>query len=407
MPIINAVEKTMYRYLVIDDVATSDIVRRILHDDQREYTLDITDDMEVALGYATKAGQQPDIIICALAVLKATSMVFLRHLAEAQFTGGIILINSKEPRILRIAVDLAEAHHLNVLGSLQKPLVASALLTMISRFTGLKEMSLPLSASFVTPEALQMAIMRDEIVPFFQPKMSIKTGEIIGVEALARWQHPGRGLLLPAMFISVAEEHGLIGTLTQEILRKTLQHAAAWFKADVILPFAVNLSGLLLSDVDLPSRIDSELAEADVDPSNLTLEITESGLCEDKTSGIEILLSLHLKGIHLSIDDFGTGHSTSEQLHKMPFSELKIDRQFVTGAAQDEEEHAFFQSAIMLAKNLKLSTVAEGVETQDDWNVCAQLGCDIAQGYLVGHAVPGETFLDAPHQPTRRATRHS
>ena len=251
-----------------------------------------------------------------------------------------------------------------------------------------------------------MAITRDQIVPFFQPKMSIKTGKIVGVEALARWQHPERGLVMPDLFIPVAEEHDLIGLLTQEILSKTFQHAAAWSRAGLTIPFAVNLSGLLLSDTDtnLPDRIESELSEAGLDPSNLELEITEGGceLRDNMTATLEILLSLHLKGIKLSIDDFGTGHSTSEQLHRMPFSELKIDRQFVTGAANDAEERAFFQSAVTLAKYLNLSTVAEGVETQEDWDVCAQLGCDIAQGYLIGHAVPGETFLDTAYQPMQR-----
>jgi EAL domain-containing protein (putative c-di-GMP-specific phosphodiesterase class I) len=239
-----------------------------------------------------------------------------------------------------------------------------------------------------------MAIEQNQLVPFFQPKVAVKTGEVVGVETLARWKHPERGIVPPNLFIPVAEKHGLIDLLTQDMLLKTLQQAAIWHKNGIPITFAINFSALSLSDINLPDRLEAELRKTGIAPSYLTLEVTESRLLEHITSSLETLLRLRLKGIHLSVDDFGTGHSSLEELHRIPFSELKVDRVFVSGAAHDDEARLFLQSAVALAKKLNLSIVAEGVETQDDWDICAKLECDVIQGFFIAHPMPAETFLE-------------
>ncbi len=394
MPVNCASDIATCRYLVIDDDAPT--VQRIMTvlSELGATTVDSVNNINTALGRITKTTEHPDIIICALSI--PNGVAFFRHLEEKQFVGGIVLISNKSERILRMGSNLAQAQHLNVLGSLLKPFTEGALLNVLAHFKGPKAIFSPLPQSILTPEALLAAIEQDQLVPFFQPKVSVKTGKLVGVEVLARWQHPEHGLVSPGLFIPVAEEHGLVGLLTQNILSKTFRLIAAHPKAGRTVPVAVNLSALMLSDIDLPMRIKDELDMIGIDPSNLTLEITESGLCENMISSLETLLRLNFKGIRLSIDDFGIGYSTFEQLHTMPFSELKIDRIFVTGAAQDGEEYMFFQSVVMLAKKLGLTTVAEGVETQEDWDVCRQLGCDVAQGYLIGRPVLAETFLNTP-----------
>lgn len=382
-----------YHYLVVDDdVPMSTLITGILHKIGAA-RVDVAENGEAALAHLT-GKKIPDIIISDLRMPQLDGVVLMRHLAAKQFAGGVILVSNSDKRILRMVVNLAEEHNLNVLGALSKPFSPLALRNILMHFDGVKEIPPPppLPPSLVTPAALRIAIDSNQIVPFFQPKVSIKTGVVVGVEALARWQHPERGMIPPGLFIPVAEEHGLIDLLTQDMLLKTLQQAAAWRKNGLTLTFAINFSALSLADVDLPDRLEAELAKVGIEPSCLTLEVTESCLFEHITSSLETLIRLRLKGIHLSIDDFGSGHSSLEELHRIPFSELKIDRIFVNGVAHDKEARMFLQSAMTLAKKLNLSTVAEGVETQKDWDVCAKLGCNIAQGFLIGRPMSGETF---------------
>lgn len=389
-------DSTHYNYLVMDDdLFTSALVAGMLRK-MGATNVAVAENGSVALGHIEAGGKMPDIIISDLNMPQLDGVAFLRHLAEKQFAGGIVLISGTDKRILKAVVTLAEEHRLNVLGALAKPFTSPMLQNALARFNGAKEKSarLPLSPSLVSPEALRMAIEQNQLVPFFQPKVAVKTGSIIGVEALARWNHPERGLIPPNMFIPVAEKNGLIDLLTKDIFRKALQQVAVWHKNGLPLSFAVNFSVLSLSDIDLPDLLEAELRKARLDPPYLTLEVTESCLLERFAASLETLLRLRLKGINLSIDDFGTGHSSLEELHMVPFSELKIDRVFVDGACRDEELRVILQSAVSFGKKLDLSVVAEGVETQGDWDNCANLGCDVIQGYFVGRPMPGDVFLE-------------
>lgn len=219
--------------------------------------------------------------------------------------------------------------------------------------------------------------------------MEVSTGVLCGVESLVRWLHPLDGLVLPDQFIGVAEAHGLIDEITAAVLGQALQDARRWNDAGLSLSIAVNVSVDSLADVQFPDRFARAAEDAGVPPGQLVLEITESRLAADVRGPLDVLTRLRLKRAGLSIDDFGTGHSSLAQLRDFPFGELKIDRGFVHGAGNDATLRAIFQSSMQLSRELGMKTVAEGVEDRADWDFLQAQGCDMAQGYFISKPMPG------------------
>ncbi|HEX4777349.1 MAG TPA: EAL domain-containing protein [Acidimicrobiia bacterium] len=233
----------------------------------------------------------------------------------------------------------------------------------------------------------------DQLILHYQPKADVTTRRIVGVEALARWQHPTRGLVAPNDFIPAAERTGLIKPLTHRVLTIALAQARRWADAGVELRVAVNVSARCLLDLDFPTQVRALLDEHGVDATMLELELTESTIMSDPGRALEVLTSLHDMGVLLSIDDFGTGYSSMAYLKELPVDELKIDRAFVTGIADGGSDAAIVRSTVELARNLDLCVVAEGVETERVWNQLVQLGCDVAQGYYLSRPLPAEDLL--------------
>jgi EAL domain-containing protein (putative c-di-GMP-specific phosphodiesterase class I) len=205
-----------------------------------------------------------------------------------------------------------------------------------------------------------------------------------------RWRHPGRGLIAPDQFISLAEQTGTIKPLTVWVLRAALRQAKAWRAAGLAFPVAVNLSARTLHDPTLPEEIERLLAASGVPPDALGLEITESAIMVDPARAMEVLTRLSRMGVALSIDDFGTGYSSLGYLKKLPVAELKIDRSFVVQMDRDADDAVIVRSTIDLAHNLGLTVVAEGVENRATWDRLADLKCDAAQGYYLSRPVPAE-----------------
>jgi EAL domain-containing protein (putative c-di-GMP-specific phosphodiesterase class I) len=196
-------------------------------------------------------------------------------------------------------------------------------------------------------------------------------------------------MIAPGCFIPVAEQHGLIGQLTESILTQSLRQAQAWREQGNDIKVAINVSMDDLMRVDFPERV-LELAQAaDVKPFNIILEVTESRLSNNALIPLNTLAHLHLKRFRLSIDDFGTGYSTLTQLKDFPFDELKVDQSFVRGAVHDPATQAILESAVNLGKKLSMQVVAEGVETKEQWDLVAALGCDMAQGYFIAKPMRG------------------
>ena len=240
---------------------------------------------------------------------------------------------------------------------------------------------------------LRRAMDDGELAVVYQPKVHLATGAVHGVEALVRWEHPSRGLVLPASFVGHAEHTGLIRPLTIHVLEAALAQVGDWRRAGLDLTVAVNLSVRNLLDRGLPGDVAGLLRKWDVPATALELELTESTIMADPQRARTILEALHDLGVGLSIDDFGTGWSSLGNLRSLPVDEIKIDRSFVTGMTQEGNDATIVQSTIDLGRNLGLRVVAEGVEDDDVRRELAALGCDLGQGYLFGRPMSGDELV--------------
>nr|MBA3798150.1 bifunctional diguanylate cyclase/phosphodiesterase [Geodermatophilaceae bacterium] len=237
---------------------------------------------------------------------------------------------------------------------------------------------------------LRRALASDELFLHYQPKVDLGTGNTTGVEALVRWQHPQRGVLLPDDFVPLAEQNGLAGPLTWAVLSSALRQARHWLDQGVALPVAVNVSPQLLPDPTLCSAVRSQLVEAGVPAELLRLEVTESGVMQDPESSAQVIADLQGFGVLLAVDDFGTGYSSLEFLRQVPVQELKIDRSFITDMAVDSRDASIVQSVIGLAHSLEMRVVAEGIETAAAYQQLIGFGCDEGQGYYLGRPAPAD-----------------
>jgi diguanylate cyclase (GGDEF)-like protein len=240
---------------------------------------------------------------------------------------------------------------------------------------------------------LRRAVENDEIDVHFQPITSLEVGSPIAVEALARWNHPEHGLVPPDVFIPIAEQSGLIRDLTFLVLDSSLDHARRWRSMGFDLAVGVNLSVRCLTDDDLVARIGRHLERAGADPSSLKLEVTEGTIMADPVRAIAVLEDLHTLGVSLAIDDFGMGFSSLNQLKRMPVSQLKIDRSFVSGLPEDREDAVIVHSVIELGHNLGMEVVAEGVEDRAALEYLRSLGCDAVQGFYLSPPLPAADLL--------------
>ncbi len=370
------------RVLVVDDKAfVRTMTGRILQGVGIESVSYAANGRE-ALEFLRKEDPRVGLVMCDLMMPDMDGVEVVRHAAELDHKPPFIFISGANAALLGTAADMARARGLLVLGALEKPISAEAVRAMLSKLADLK--TSPKTAPRALPLAaadLAKALDRDQIILHYQPKVDLRTARIEGFESLARWQHPDHGLVPPGQFIAMAEESGMIEPLTDRVLSLALRQCAAWNDAGHATKISINISAHLLVDLRMPDRIAREAAQANVDPKQIVLEITESGVFRDAADTLDILARLHMKGFALSIDDFGTGFSSMEQLRRVPFGELKIDRAFVNGAAQNLKAKAILHSSASLGKSLGLAVVAEGAETQEDWDLLAALGLDLVQGY--------------------------
>ena len=244
---------------------------------------------------------------------------------------------------------------------------------------------------------LRSTVERGELRVVYQPKADLRTGKVVGAEALARWRHPDLGFVPPEEFIAVAERTGVIGELTMHVLRTALKQCRAWRLSGLPLTVSVNLSARSLRS-DFPASVAQILGETGVAAAGLTLEITESSIMDDPEHTGQVLDQLSAMGVNIAIDDFGTGYSSLTYLKRLPVDEIKIDKSFVLGMATDDDDAAIVRSTVDLGRNLGLRVVAEGIEDADTWTALTTLGCDMAQGYYLSTPVTSAEFdlwLDA------------
>ncbi len=241
-------------------------------------------------------------------------------------------------------------------------------------------------------EDLRDALRLGEIVLFYQPILDLASGLVTGAEALARWRHPSRGVLPPIAFLGLIADAGLMGPFTMDVLDQALVQQSRWSMAGYDVCVSVNISAASLRDDELPDKIAELIAKRSVNPSRITLEITEDSFIADPEQALLVLERLRGLGVELSIDDFGTGFSSLTYIRRLPVSELKLDRTFLTGAPEDRRAVSIIRSTVDLAHSLGLRIVAEGIENLEALELVDDLGCDAAQGYLMGRPVPAEEF---------------
>ncbi len=360
-----------------------------------------------------------DLILCDLHMPDMDGIEVLRHFSEMKCRAHLVLMSGVDRRVLQTATELGTARGLSILGHIGKPIALPDLRTMAERLSTQQTkhaQTLQMSEPSIDEEDFKHALANGALRLHFQPKITITNRDFYGVEALSRWCCADHSWISPNHFIPFAEKSGLILPLTDFVIEHAIKQCSLWQNLGVKSRASINLPTVCLQQLDLPERIVAMSCDALVDPGLLTVEITESSLFDNQATSLDVLTRLRMKGIGLSIDDFGTGYSSMKQLKSIPFTELKIDRAFVHNAANDQSAKAILESSIDLAKRLGLVTVAEGVETDEDWDLVAELGCDMVQGYLISRAIAGDELpawlahwasrRDSLHLPERLNNRH-
>jgi EAL domain-containing protein (putative c-di-GMP-specific phosphodiesterase class I)/FixJ family two-component response regulator len=330
------------------------------------------------------------LICCDLNMPGRDGVETMRLFAERRVKSPLVVVSGADPKVLKAAQELGKGRGLAIAGVLQKPFGLAELSATFERVATLASPRSRRPVPKVSAEELDHAIRNDQLILHYQPQVDLHTGDMHGTEALVRWQHPERGLLMPDAFISLAESTGLIAPLTDWVVKEAIRQCAAWQRSGMDIGASVNLSAKSLRELDLPDRITEMTLRAGLTPDRVTLEITESKLADDVDSLLDITTRLRLKGFLLAIDDFGTGFSSLTQLRRLPFTELKLDRTFVSGATSDADARSLLEASVQLAKKLRLKTVAEGIETEEEWNLLVWLGVDLGQGYYMARPMPGE-----------------
>jgi EAL domain-containing protein (putative c-di-GMP-specific phosphodiesterase class I)/FixJ family two-component response regulator len=397
------VERSTIRILVLDDESFMlKLLNRILAN--LGFTSVILCDSGRAALESIDANSRPNLILLDLNMPEMDGIEFVRHLVERHYVGSLILVSGEDERMLQTAEKLVQAHKIPILGHLHKPVTPESLSLLLDKWTPPSRSSQGIPKKIYHAEELRAALDNHELINYYQPKVAVASGEVIGVETLVRWNHPVDGIVFPDMFIGVAEAFGLIDELTQVVFSNALAQAKAWRDAGIRLRVAVNVSMDNLASLSFLNFVAEMTAKVGIAPQDIVLEVTESRLMQDTRAPLEILTRLRLKRFRLSIDDFGTGHSSLAQLRDIPFDELKIDQGFVHRAWSDETLRAMYDASLSLARQLDMEVVAEGVEDRNDWDLLQRTGCDLAQGAFVSRPMlPGELpgWIEAWHERIR------
>jgi len=242
----------------------------------------------------------------------------------------------------------------------------------------------------ITLEEIWNGIAQNQFFPYFQPKVILRGMQLVGVEALMRWNHSERGLLPAGVFLSNIANNHLSDDLTAIMLEKAIGQCRKWRRHGLEVQMSINLSPDLLLSPGLADRIEAKIIEHGVEHESLVIEVPEAAIAHDVRIALETLLQLRVRGFGLAIDDFGTGQCSREQLERIPATELKIDGSMLSSAARHAEPRAALKKGLDMAHELNLTVVAEGVETEEEWELANELGCDMAQGYFIARPMPAE-----------------
>ncbi|TGK01711.1 EAL domain-containing protein [Leptospira semungkisensis] len=341
-----------------------------------------------------------DCVILDLMIPGMDGVDVIRSLSEKEVHPDVILISGADRRTLHSAETLAGEYGLNIVAVMEKPIrvsdIRGILAAMIEKEA--KDSSSRAKAGgggkegpVFTKEELLDGIHSNQFILYYQPKFDLKTGKVEGFESLVRWNHPKLGLVFPDSFLPLMEkETSILNLMTEKIIDLALDETRIWKANGGSLRVAVNVSPVTLTELDFPERILSKIKNKNIPQSQFQMEITETSFLENIRFTQDILTRLRIRGIGLSIDDFGTGYSSLKQLHRFPFTELKIDKSFVMDSPRDRESLFICQASIDLGHKLGMNVVAEGIETAEVERLMKEAGCDVGQGYYYSRPIPPE-----------------
>jgi len=348
-----------------------------------------------ALALTRDDGLAFDVIVTDIDMPGVDGMALIRNLGEANVAASLIISSGLDRALLQSIGTMSAAYGLRLLGTIEKPASPDRFAELIARHSPVRRaVARAVADAPYTLDEVLAGLANDEFEPFFQPKVELRTGRVKGAEALARWRHPRDGWVFPNAFIALLEDGGHIDRLTQAMLAGAASQCARWNAAGLDLGVCVNLSIAQLGTTGVAEAVTTHVTGQGLDPRRMVLEITESAAMTNVGPVLENLARLRMKGFGLSIDDYGTGYSSMQQLTRIPFTELKIDRSFVAGASRHETGRVILESSLTMARKLNILSVGEGAETREDWDLLLACGCDLVQGYFVAKPMEAAKFSD-------------
>ncbi len=339
------------------------------------------------------AALRHNVVVIDLGLGQPATMRLLRHLRRGHVDPSLIFVSGAADAIQADSLQSARDFALRVAGTLPRPIDPHRLHALLLSNPRNPRLEKGLATSYPTAQELDQALRDGELHTEYQPKTDLVTGEIVGVEAFARWHSPTLGIIPPDQFVPVAEQSDLIGRLTFRILEDAIAACRRWREIRPDCSVAVNLSSHMLADPRLLPMVESILSQNALPPGALIAEVTESTLMSSLPTATELLTRLSTKGVRVSIDSFGTGYTSLASLLRMPFAELKIDRSFVGVCGTDPDAWKLVRATVALARELGMNVVAEGIETEAVSERLRDVGCDVGQGWYFGRPMQSDALL--------------
>ena len=377
--------------LIVDDDPVQIAVLTAYFSGLKAKSIRGAEDSTVALDILSKNSTDFDLIVTDIQMPNMDGIEFMRHLKELDYKGELAIISGVKDNLIDHAARLAKLHKLQLIGQINKPLKKSALDALFLSQRSNHDLVDNAGEFRYTNADFAKALSNSEFKPYYQPKVDVQNGQIIGAEALVRWIKPDYGIIVPDLFIPFAEKNGFMEELTFLVFEQVLSDLDGFLSLGPELTFAFNLPPTMINKVALPAQLMTRMNSANVTSDSISFEITENSVLNLEPATLEVLSRLRIYDFDVAIDDFGTGSSNINILKDFPYSELKLDKSYVSTIATDNFSKEVVIAAIKLARQQGMCIVAEGVEDRQTWDIIREMGIEYAQGYYF--AKP----MDAPH----------